>query len=342
MKGISPVVITGVGIEFPGLTETAHLLDALASPVKRDEFDPIAKLGRTGLRYKDRSTKLALCAGQTALADAGLPVSATAQISPESFGVVASSNLGNLDTVCQVLETIRSEGADATSPLNIPNLSSNVVASSLAIRFGCRGLNLMLCNGATSGTDALYFAWNAIRARRADRVLVVGVETSNPIVDKLMTESAVAWLDGAEKVRLGDGGAAIVLETTEAAREHNAHIYGELRGYGYSAGSNLTGSLVAACRSTAIQSQLWVTPSCSYSMTKRAVRETLDLWKEPPVCIDLSISLGETYGALGVFQCIVACLWMHRHGGGSAIATSGACWGSRAASILIHRSDRQA
>jgi monoamine oxidase len=38
--------------------------------------------------------------------------------------------------------------------MDLPNASSNVVASSVAIRFGLRGPNLMLCNGATSGLDA--------------------------------------------------------------------------------------------------------------------------------------------------------------------------------------------
>src|SRR5262245_27161412 len=88
------VIITGLGLEIPGIQDTANLLDALKAPVEASEFIPADKLGRQGLRYKDRATKLALCAAQTALTNAGLPTSAATQITPETFGVVVSSNLG--------------------------------------------------------------------------------------------------------------------------------------------------------------------------------------------------------------------------------------------------------
>src|SRR4051812_41787904 len=110
------VLITGLGLEFPGIAGAASLLDAVSAPIEPTEFDPADKLGRKGLRYKDRATKLALCAAQAALLDAGLPAVAAEQVSPESFGTVVSSNLGNVDTVCRVLDTVRAEGADSTSP----------------------------------------------------------------------------------------------------------------------------------------------------------------------------------------------------------------------------------
>jgi len=56
------VIITGLGLEIPGIQDTANLLDALKAPVEASEFIPADKLGRQGLRYKDRATKLALCA----------------------------------------------------------------------------------------------------------------------------------------------------------------------------------------------------------------------------------------------------------------------------------------
>lgn len=340
MIRMESVVITGLGLEIPGIPDATSFPRFLAAPIQPGEFTPADKLGRGGLRYKDRATKLALCAAQSALVNAGLPTSASEQISPETFGVVVSSNLGNLDTVCRVVETIRARGADDTSPLDMPNLSSNVVASSIAIRFGCKALNVMVCNGSTSGSDALYIAANAIRARRARRMLVVGVEPSNPVVARLMEESALAWLRTSDGIRIGDGGGAVILEAADAAAERGAQVSARLGGFGFACGADVKLSILGATSNEEAPPDLWLTPNCSYALTAAAVDEALGLWREaPPICLDLSIALGETYGALGVLQCIAACLWLKSNDSGRAVATSGASWGDGSSSLLIFGAD---
>jgi len=330
------VIITGLGLEIPGIQDTANLLDALKAPVEASEFIPADKLGRQGLRYKDRATKLALCAAQTALTNAGLPTSAATQITPETFGVVVSSNLGNVDTVCRVLDTIYSEGADSVSPLDMPNLSSNVIASSLAIRFGCKALNLMVCNGATSGIDATHLAANAIRARRADRVLVVGVEPVNPLVERLMEEAATTWLGFQSKPRLGEGSAAIVLESAGSVSARDVKGYARLGRYAYSYSGDVARTIHEVDDEGAAPPDLWLTPNLSYNPAAEAAERRLTLWNGiPPVYLDLSYALGETYGALGVIQCVAACLWLLKHCRHKAVATSGACWDEGVASLII-------
>jgi 3-oxoacyl-[acyl-carrier-protein] synthase II len=330
------VVITGLGLEFPGIADAAALLDARSAPVEPTEFNPADKLGRKGLRYKDRATKLALCAAQTALLDAGLPAAAE-QVSPESFGTVVSSNLGNVDTVCRVLDTVRAEGADSTSPLDIPNLSSNVIASSLAIRFGLKAINLMVCNGATSGTDALHLAANAIRAGRARRVLVAAVEPANPTVTRLMEESDESCHESHGGLRLGDGAGALVLESGEAAAERGARGYAVLGGYGYDGTGDAARSLREALKGIDSLPGLWLVPNCAQFPAAAAVGRGLEVWGErPPERVDLSAALGETYGALGVFQCIAACLWLRALPGRLAAATTGSCWGDGCSSVVLY------
>jgi 3-oxoacyl-[acyl-carrier-protein] synthase II len=334
----TPVVITGLGIEVPGINDAAELWEPGAGSFAPAEFTPADKLGRQGLRYKDRATKLALCAGQSALRDAGLPVSAAEQISSETFGVVVSSNLGNVDTVCRVVDTVRTEGADCTSPLDMPNLSSNVIASSIAIRFGCKAVNLMVCSGGTSGIDALYLAANAIRCRRALRILVVGVEPANEIVSKLMTASANGSSLGTLP-RIGDGSAAVVLEDAEAASERRTIRYAEVGAYSYHALNDVLQTILGANDGSDDLPDLWLTPS-SPDRSAAEIKHALGLWGDaPPTRLDLNGMLGETYGALGIFQCLAACLWLKRHPGGKAIATSGGYWGDGTASILLRGTD---
>jgi 3-oxoacyl-[acyl-carrier-protein] synthase II len=329
------ILITGIGLEIPGLPSDTATLEQLMAPFDPAAFDPAAQLGRKGLRYKDYATKLALCAAQAALKDAGLPTTAAEQLSPETFGVVVSSNLGNLDTVCRVVDTIRLEGADGTSPLDGPNLSSNVIASSIAIRFRCQALNLMICNGSTSGSDALFWGANAIRARRARRVLVVGVEPVNAVTTKLMATST--WLDQADVLRFCDGAGAILLESEEIAAERNVRAYARVGDYAY--GQDVAHSLRGLPLDRDRFPRRWLTPNCSYRQTASEVQRAFDLWGErPPAHLDLSASLGESYGALGVLQCIAACWWL-RDEPGTVLATSGGTWRDGAASVLLSRDD---
>lgn len=207
--GLAPAVtttaVTGVGLALPGgVTDPAQLLTGgpHGSTVEpsgdgTERVDPTALVGRRGLRYKDRATQLAYCAVAAALRDADHPAPDGADhagLGPET-AVVVSSNLGNLDTVCATVATIDRSSAARVSPMDLPNASSNVIASSLAIRFGATGPNLMLCNGVTSGLDALYWADTLVRSGRARSVLVVGVEPDTEPVRRLAGDGTV--FDGA-------------------------------------------------------------------------------------------------------------------------------------------------
>lgn len=333
------VCITGLGIEIPHIPDIKYFLELLNSGIQpsksKIEDKPIPK----GFRYKDRATRLAALASEAALSDAGLPVVSSEQLDPETFGLVACSNLGNLDTVCRVSATIRSSHAKRTSPIDIPNLSSNVVATSLAIKFGLKAVNLMLCNGSASGIHALHLAANSIRTYRADRMLVVGVEPINPVVAKLMDDSVSVWSDDLCQLNLEEASGAVVLESFEAAKQRNAFVYGYLTGYGYGHKCNIKQSILSATKNNLSSLDLWLTPNCSYEKISKHVKQTLVFLSEnmPILTFDLGTILGEIYGALGVIQCITACLWLQTHHKHRVIATSGATWGDDSASILIEK-----
>ncbi|MCB5181531.1 beta-ketoacyl synthase N-terminal-like domain-containing protein [Streptomyces antimicrobicus] len=220
------VVVTGAAVLLPGADTVRALADGPAAggaPV-----EPAAHVGKKGLRYKDRATQLGYALTAAALRDAGLlgaDEKDGLSVPATSVGVVASSNFGNLDTVARALDTLREETVTGTSPMDLPNASSNVIASSAAIRYGLRGPNLMVCNGETSGLDAVHWAATMISAGRTERVLVLGVEPDNEVVRKL--------LDGEHAV---DGGAALVVESRTAAAERSATVRAVLGPYSRGAG----------------------------------------------------------------------------------------------------------
>ncbi|MYX58348.1 beta-ketoacyl synthase, partial [Streptomyces sp. SID8382] len=181
-----------------GVTVTAHALhvpDPIGGSVATaagDLFSSVAPepacgpdrahtvLGRKGLLFKEDATRLALCAVHRAF---GLPPGKLTEPLPgaEHTAVVVSSNVGNARTVRDIVAGMRAGSAHDVSPLNGPNASSNVIASTLAIRYGFTGPNLMVCSGATSGLDAVRLGALLLRGERARRVVVVGAEPDDEV-----------------------------------------------------------------------------------------------------------------------------------------------------------------
>lgn len=262
------VVVTGASVAVPGnvkLTELASVQERPAEPV-----DIKARVPGRGLRYKDRATQLAFCAAYEALVDAGLLTPDGLTVEGEAIAVVASSNFGNVDTVCRVVQTIADEGAARVSPMDLPNASSNVIASSVAIRYGLRGPNLMLCNGSTSGLDAVHWAAGLITSRRASHALVIGVEPDNEEVRKL-----------AGRTEILDGAAALVLQSKDAADRPRAEIGTYVR---------TTGLAKVIDRLSDSE------PSVVFGPEGAKI----------PGAHDLAETWGVASGALGVLQCVAA------------------------------------
>ncbi|NGO12391.1 3-oxoacyl-ACP synthase [Streptomyces sp. HC44] len=297
------IVITGVSVLVPGADTPATL--AAGPGTSGQPVAPEVLVGKKGLRYKDRATQLAYCLASGALMDTGLLDEDGLTVPGTSVGVVASSNFGNLDTVTGAVDTIRAQTVAATSPMDLPNASSNVIASSVAIRFGLRGPNLMVCNGATSGLDAMHWAATMIRSGRVDRVLVIGVEPDNDAVRRLLG-------DGRTGV---DGGAAVVVERDEAARNRSADVRAVYGGYAMTDGVR---SCVEDLGGTDGPAPVrWQIPQGAAGVLPD------DLL--PGVPRDgFGPGLGQASGALGVLQCAAATGWFDEGGTGPVYAVAGA------------------
>jgi 3-oxoacyl-[acyl-carrier-protein] synthase II len=319
-----------VGLALAGVDSVERFLDTTV-PTPAPDWAPEARLGRRGWRYKDRATRLALAAAKEAV-EMALPAAPPGPF-PRT-GVVASSNLGNLDTVCRVAAQLKNGTSSDTSPLDLPNASSNVVASTVAAWFGFKGPNLMLCNGATSGIDALYTASVVIQSGRADRMVVVGVEPGTREASRFMDDCARHWLGGVDGLRWGEGAAAVVLESWHAAAKRRDRIWARLGRFQTSPEDGLSKSLRALGSEPPA---LWLTPSRQYAPTREAVDKARAHWPDGGTEEkDLACVLGEMYGASGVLQAVVACLWLSRSQGGWAALTSGGFAGDGFASCGLH------
>ncbi|MBU3870422.1 3-oxoacyl-ACP synthase [Streptomyces sp. 4503] len=308
------VVVSGVGVVLPRARTAPELMAPVA---EAPPVEPKDLVGRKGLRYKDRATQLAYCAADAALRHAGLlDDDGGLRVPGGSVAVVASSNYGNLDTICRAMDTITEQTAAAGSAMDLPNASSNVIASSVAIRFGLRGPNLMLCNGATSGLDAVHWAATLIRGGRASRALVLGVEPDN--------EAVRAFTGGARTV---DGAAALVVESGQSAAERGANAPAALGSYVRGAGLGRT--LDRLAKATGDRPALWHVPE----QRAAAVPDTLLAGVDRH---DLAEVFGLGSGALGVLQCAAAVGWFAQGGAGPVYATAGTDADDASAGIALH------
>ena len=168
-------------------------------------------LGRKGLLGKEAATRMALGVVHTAFGT----VAADRRRGPADprVAVIVSSNLGNVATVQNIALTLRRSGIRDVSPLDAPNASSNIIASTIAIWFGFGGPNLTICSGAKAGLDAVALGCVLLRSRRAERVVVVGVEPDD-------ASAAALYAQGTRPPRtLCAAAAAVVLERADAQND---------------------------------------------------------------------------------------------------------------------------
>lgn len=299
--GAVRVVVTGVATAVAGVDGPARLLDPTA--VQPGE-DPVRRLTGRGMRYRDRATKLAFCAAQDALAHAGMCSEPDGGGPDDTTGIVVSSNFGNVDTIAQCADTIAAQTYAATSPMLLPATASNVTAAALAIRHGLRGANLTLCDGPTSGLDAVDWARILIGSGRVQRMLVVGVEPANPVVAHLLKTS------GFDVDRVLDGAAALVVESAPAAAGRGATALATVGAYAN--GGSHDAVVATARRSAPGPLGLWLAPEAAVGDTVGAGATR-----------DIGALLGHCSGALGVLQCAAAVAWLGAGGAGPVLATVG-------------------
>ncbi len=256
-------VITGIGIVSPvGIGRDAYweglrkgktsfkeisLFDTSGFKVKIageiTDFDPVAYIGKKDLRILDRSTKLITSAARLAIDDAGLDIN---EESTHSIGVSVGTTFGSLHSISRFDRAGLTEGPRYVNPSLFPNTVINSPASQVSIRFKIKGFNTTISTGFCASLDALIYAADFIKLRRADVVLVGGVEElCEETFMGFYNLGCLSGTDGTEPLCcpydarrsgtiLSEGAAVLVLESYEYALERGAKMLAKVAGYGNS------------------------------------------------------------------------------------------------------------
>jgi len=203
----------------------------------------------------DRATQFALVAAQEAMLDAGI---AAPPDDAARFGVFAGIGFGGAHTMDKLyarhFEAVHASGQGSRSPtvlhpLSVPRMMSNAPAAAVSMHYGLRGASNTYCVACASSAVAIGEALRAIRHGYLDAAIVLGTEAM------LTPGTLMAWnalrvmakpdpADASRSCRpfalhrsgfvLGEGAAALVLESEARAHQRQARVLAELSGYGCS------------------------------------------------------------------------------------------------------------
>ncbi|MFP4014593.1 MAG: beta-ketoacyl-ACP synthase II [Chitinispirillaceae bacterium] len=210
-------------------------------------FDSSEYLDPKEARTMDLYSQYAMAASAQAFNDARLD---GVERDPYRCGVIFASGVGGLYTLQEEIVKYANSGYKPRfSPFMIPKMIANIAAGLISIKFDFRGANYGVVSACASSSHALIDALNLIRLGKADVVIAGGSEASINAVG-LGGFSALRAIserndDPATASRpfdkdrdgfvLGEGSAALVIESLEHAQARNARIYAELTGGGMTA-----------------------------------------------------------------------------------------------------------
>jgi 3-oxoacyl-[acyl-carrier-protein] synthase II len=212
------------------------------------DFDPTTVMDAKEVKKADRFIQLGLAAAKEAIADAKLPD----DVNRDSFGVASASGIGGLINIEKNSVIAETRGPRRISPFFIPSSLVNMLGGFTSIYEDLRGPNLSSVTACAASTHAIGEAAKSIMIGTADKMLVVGAEAAIcaagiggfAAMKALSTrnddpQSASRPFDAdRDGFVMGEGAAALVLETYEDAVARGAHIYAELIGFGESGDAN--------------------------------------------------------------------------------------------------------
>jgi len=198
------------------------------------------------LNLYDRSSLLSLQAAQEAWAQAGLPAAAPL---PLRAAVAWGTGLGGAQSLEQSYTELLTRERPRIHPYTVLRTMGNASAAHLALRYQLRGGMTAVSNACASSAQAIGEALRQIRRGEADIVLAGGAEAmlQPGMLQAWQAMGVMARPDPEhpeqscrpfDRVRaglvLGEGAAALVLESEAHARARGARPLAELAGYGTS------------------------------------------------------------------------------------------------------------
>ncbi|MGL5809422.1 MAG: beta-ketoacyl-[acyl-carrier-protein] synthase family protein [Nocardioides sp.] len=356
------VVVTGLGATSPlagdvpgtwaamlaGQSGVSAITDDWAEPLAariaaQVAVEPLEVLERVKARRLDRSGQFALVAALEAWADAGLGHQESPGVDPERLAVAMASGIGGVTTLLANYDALLEKGPRRVSPLAIPMLMPNSPAANVGLAVGAKAGVHTPVSACASGNEAIAMGIDLIRWGRADVVVCGGVEAAVHVLPMAAFAQMMAlskrnddpasasrpWDADRDGFVLGEGGAALVLESAEHAAARGARVYAEAAGAGVTAdahdiaqpdpaGLGASRAITLALRSAElgagdikhINAHATSTPQGDVAEAK-AIRAALGSATDGTVVTSTKSMTGHLLGAAGALESVATILALH-------------------------------
>ena len=345
------VVVTGIGMlnslgldkesSFKAIVEaecgikSISLFDTQKHSVKIageiSDFEPKSIMNPKDIKKADRFIQLGICVAKEAMLDARFD-----SFDADRFGVSSASGVGGLPTIERHSVINHTRGTRRISPFFIPSALINMLGGIVSIEHGIKGPNLSSATACAAGTHAIGEAFKTIVLGGADKMLVVGAESTicEVGVGGFAAMKALSTRNDEPKKAsrpfdrdrdgfvMGEGAGALILELYEDALKRGAHIYGELIGFGESGDAHhitsptLDGPLRAMKAALHMAGDIKVdyinahgtsTPANDKNETA-AIKQAFG--KEIPIVSSTKGQIGHCLGAAGAIEAVISLMAM--------------------------------
>ena len=208
-----------------------------------DNFEPTDFMSPKSARRMDRFSQFGVAASRMALEDAQLEV---VKNNSKKIAISIGSALGGLPYSETQHAIFLEKGLNRVDPLFATRLYTGEASSYMSIELGIKGPCYTFSTGCVAGTDAIGYALTLIRNDVANIMITGGAEAplspmavgafcrigalseknSNP------SQACRPFDKNRDGFVMSEGAGIIVLEELEHALKRNAHIYGEIIGFG--------------------------------------------------------------------------------------------------------------
>ena len=253
------VVVTGIGVVSPIGQTAAEFFEALTAG--RSGIGPLQSMAPGLLRFPngaevrgfdalqhfdeketgllDRFAQFGVVSARQAIEDSGIEWTPELR---ECTAIVTGSCVGGQSTEDEGFEVLYRRNASRVNPFTIPRIMANAGASRISLEFGITGPTWTVSTACSSSTHALGQAFWMVRNGSAEMAVTGGSEAIFSMgflkaweaMRVVSPDTCRPFSKDRRGLILGEGGAALVLETLDAARARGAKIHAEVVGFGMS------------------------------------------------------------------------------------------------------------
>lgn len=213
----------------------------LAAPVS--DFPGLPHLNRKKTRTMGRVSLLAVAATERALRQAG--AEGAEWLGNGSVGVAYGSSTGSTDAAMDFIKMLLDRKVDGITATTYIRMMGHTAPVNIAVHFGLTGRVITTSSACTSGSQAIGYAFEAIRSGRQPAMVAGGGEelcpTEAAVFDTLYATSTRNDAPGTtprpfdldrDGLVIGEGACTFLLEELEHAKARGANILAEIVGYG--------------------------------------------------------------------------------------------------------------